>query len=346
MHALSNNPKIVSLSHALGIHEGDRVESILEYCRSKVRKLLKGAPPIRSIDDLERFICEKLHITIIEVHSEGDIDKVIEKYARQEKEPAFSWIRQELTNETFATLLQLKRRAGETHFRYVAVIDCRGNKSARRFFSKWHEIAHVLTTVSQLQMPLHRSTVKKDPTEKMLDLIAGEIGFYSPLFSPILEKECASQKGLTFSAAENVRRAFCEIASMEATMNACAARLPQPIILLQAKMGYKKAEQRAMESGQDELFPAEKPVAHLRIASVVPNAAARHQGLMIPMNMKVPIACVIMKAFQTEGDFQSICAGENLNWWRSSDGKALRHTPVRVEAIKVGDRVWAIMRFL
>lgn len=344
MTTLSDDPKIISLAHALGIHEGGRVEGILGYCQNKVRSLLAGAGLIRSIDDLQCLICEKLHITIIEVYNDSDISAVVEKYARQEKEPAFAGIGNELTDDTFATLLQRKRRAGEQYFRYVAVIDCRGQKAARRYFSRWHEIAHVLTTVSQLQFALHRSTTKKDACEKMMDLIAAEIGFYTPLFAPLLQKECSTAGGLTFAVAENVRREFCPAASMEATLNACASRVSSPILILQASMGYKKAEKDALTSGQYELFPTEKPVAQLRIASAVPNPAARGKGIMIPKNMRVPIASVITTALNVEEDHQAILARENLNWWRTSDGTALQHAAVKVEAIRLRDRVWAIVR--
>lgn len=344
MRALGDDPKIISLAHALGIHEGERVKEILAYCRNKVQGLLAGVKTIRSIEDLQRIVCERLYTTIIEVYSDADIAAVVEKYARQEKEPAFAGISNELTDETFATLLQRKRRAGEHHFRYVAVIDCRGQKAARRYFSRWHEIAHVLTTVSQLEMPLHRSTTKKDASEKMMDIIAAEIGFYTPIFRPLLEKKCVAEGGLTFAAMENVRREFCPAASMEATLSACAARMPEPIIILQATMGYKKAEREALESRQDELFPAEKPIAQLRIASVVPNSAARAKKLTVPRNMRVPAACAMMTALRGDEDYQSVCARENLNWWRTSDGTALRHEAVRVEAIRIFDRVWAIVR--
>jgi hypothetical protein len=342
--ALCDEPKIISLANELGIHEGDRVEGILDYCRRKVQALLKGAKAVRSIDDLEALICEKLQITIIEVRNDADIAAVTEKYARQEKEPAFAGIRNELTEDTFATLLQRKRRAGDQNFRYVAVIDCRGQKGARRFFSRWHEIAHVLTTVSQLELSLHRSTNKKDACETMMDMIAAEFGFYGPLFAPLLERECATAGGLTFKVVENVRREFCPKASLEATLNACSSRLPNPLIVLQAAMGYKKAEQDALASSQTEMFAVEKPVPQLRVTKVMPNAAARARRLKIHKNMRVPASSVITLASRESEGHRPLRAKENLNLWRTSEGGALCHASVQVEAVHDRDRVWAIIQ--
>jgi hypothetical protein len=343
MTALSDELKIIAMAHTLGVHDGDRVEGIRDYCRRKVKSLMAGVGPINSIEELERIVCEKLHITIVEVWNDDDLAAVIEKYARQEKDIAFAGLRKELTEETFATLVQRKQNPGDKHFNYVAVVDCRGPKGARRFFSRWHEIAHVLTTVEQLQFPLHRSTRKKDPVEKMMDIVAGDIGFFEPLFAPVLKKECQGH-GLSFAVVANVRQRFCPNASLEATLNACVSQAASPVILLQAEMGYKKAEERELASAQFELIPAQKPVPQLRVVSAIPNWAARKMGLLIPKHMRVPPASIITTCAERKMENQSLRADENLNWWRSSDGSALRHAEVHVETQFIRDHAWAILR--
>ncbi len=82
-------------------------------------------------------------------------------------------------------------------------------------------------------------------------------------------------------------------------------------------MGFKNEEECALASPQFELIPAEKPVAKLRVISAVANSPARDIH-------------------------RSLFADENLNWWQSA-GKALRHADVRVEALRVRDRVFAIL---
>jgi hypothetical protein len=344
MITLGEEPKILSMAHSLGIHEGDPVEGIKSFCRSKVSRLISGAGrSIHSIDDLEQLICERLNITIIEVWSEADLTAVIEKYAREQKELGFAALRQDLDSETFATLLRRLKRADNGDDCYVAVIDCRGEKGVRRFFTRWHEIAHVLTQYEQLQFPLHRSTIKKDPVERMMDIIAGDIGFLDELFKPILQTELVGRGRLTFASAENVRNFFCPSASFEATMNACASRVQTPLILVQAAMGLKKEEELVVNSLQSEFFPSVRPSPQLRVMSAIPNGAARAAKIKIPNNMRVPKASVIWKTFDSNVESVSRFADENLNLWRSSDGKELSHARVHVEARRIRDRVWAIV---
>ena len=57
------------------------------------------------------------------------------------------------TTWTYGALVQ-RRNAGPTDpDRFVAVIDSRGGKLARRFFTRWHEIAHRLTTDADMLEP-------------------------------------------------------------------------------------------------------------------------------------------------------------------------------------------------
>jgi hypothetical protein len=346
MISLGDQPKIISMAHTLGIHSGDRVEAIREHCAKRVKAIARKRPA-GSIEELQKQICQELNITMIEVWSDHDIDSIVERFARGERDPAFGGLGRELTDETYATLIQCKTRSEDGTFRYVAAIDCRtSEKAARRTFSGWHEIAHVLTTVAQLQFPLHRSTKEKDAVEKLMDIIAGDIGFYEPLFLPVLKAELAAERGLTFAVVDRVRQCFCPTASMEATLNACAARTPQPVFTLQAVMKYKAAEERELASGQGELIPSEKPKPALRVSRAGANSAARARGLHIPKNMRVPAGSIISLAMREEEDHAPRLAVENLNWWRSSDGTALQHASVRVEALRIRDRVFAIVRVL
>lgn len=331
------------MAHGLGIHGEDRVAAIKRFCREKVQTLIGGTGPVHTVEELERRVCERLNLTIIEVWSDEDLKNVIETYARGERDLAFAGLKHDLDVETFATLIRRQRKTEDNEDQYVAVIDCRGEKGARRFFTRWHEIAHVLTLFEQLELPLHRSTVKKDPVEKMMDLIAADLGFFEPLFGPVLLAEVERNSGLTFDVAKKVRETFCQSASLEATLNACASQLMSPVILLQAAMGFKRSEERALNTPQGELFAGLKPVPQLRVAVSIPNVAARSAGLAVHQNMRVPEASVIGHVFSGPTEFESRVARENLNWWRSSDGDALGHAPVHVEAMKVRERAWAII---
>ncbi|SRR5258706_2525708 len=343
MKTLNQEPEIIAMANALRL-VGDPVESILDFCRSKIAKWIKDNGSIRTIWDLERIVCEKLNLVIHEVWSDDDLDKLIKNYV-EEGDVIFDILKRDLDEQTFATLIRRKSLSQKSDDRYVAIIDCRGNKGPRRFFSRWHEIAHLLTLYRQMELPLHRSTIEKDPTEKLMDVIAGEIGFYDPMFEPVLTTELKSNGQFTFAVVENVRAQFCPDASSHATLNACAARVKIPVVVLEIGMSLKKTEMKRVQSKQIELIPSKPPTPRLRVISSMPNAAARSISMQIPKYMRVPNISILAKIFKAESDsdLMSTEADENLAWWTASDGSALPNTQVRVQAIKVGDHVLAII---
>ena len=74
MIALRDEPKIISMAHTLGIHAGDTVEGIRDFCRRKVHALVAaGSRAPRSIEDLEHLVCERMHLDIVEVWNDDDL---------------------------------------------------------------------------------------------------------------------------------------------------------------------------------------------------------------------------------------------------------------------------------
>jgi hypothetical protein len=85
---------------------------------------------------------------------------------------------------------------------YLAIIDARGPRKARAYFTAWHELAHLLLyPPRQLVLEGCRRTPtddakQKDPVESAVDQIAGLLAFWEPLFMPAL----LANKELTFEA--------------------------------------------------------------------------------------------------------------------------------------------------
>jgi hypothetical protein len=155
------------------------------------------------------------------------------------------------------------------------------DKKFRRFFTKWHEIAHMLTLNDQLELPFHRSTIVKDAKERLMDAIAGEIGFYEPIFLPELKKQITKTGTLTFNAIEKVRSAVCPEASFQSTFFACIPHASIPVLAVEVGLGYKKHEQEQLEVGQQQLFRECTPIPRLRILNVIPNKEAKEASLLI-----------------------------------------------------------------
>jgi hypothetical protein len=205
---------------------------------------VRDAGPIRTVKQLEALVCEKLQLVFEEVWSDEDLDAVIRKYVAL-GEQVFASLRIQLDESTFGVTVVRHHTTANARDRYVAVIDCRGAKEARRFFTRWHEIAHLLTDAIHPLSWVHRSTAETSPIERLMDEIAGEVAFYEPIVRPVLVENGV----LSFNVVERIRKRCCPDASFQATLIACTRRLSRPAIYLEAGMGYKKHEEAELCSG-------------------------------------------------------------------------------------------------
>jgi hypothetical protein len=318
------------------------VEKIIAYCAKKITAWIKPFKTATNIDAIQRIVSAKLGLVFEEFRTDEELEKIIQKYTDL-GDGAFSGLRDDFGANTFATLMKRANPDPRAHDQYVAVIDYRGDKEARRSFSRWHEIAHLLTLRRQLQFPYHRSTTNKDSMERLMDVIAGEIGFYPPLFAPLLRKESKKAGGLNFEVVESVRRQFYPTASFHSTLIACAKQCDQPVICLEAGMCLRNEEQSRVNSQQRELFSlGKRPSEKLRVLGAVPNKAGRARKLRIDFHMEVPKESVVYDAFLSSPGV-NVRDREELDCWRHSDGTTLPATVVDIEARRVGDTVIALI---
>ena len=141
--------------------------------------------------------------------------------------------------------------------RFVAFIDARGTKERRAYFTGWHELVHLLVYPPQLTFPGFRRTVsgdvEKDPVEALVDMIAGELAFYKPLFQPVLQRAIALEGRLSFPAVDRARDEATPEASFYATAIACVRITDEPICLVCVDEDWKQSEKRRLASPQ--LYP-------------------------------------------------------------------------------------------
>ena len=307
---------------------------------------MKQAAPVETIGDLERLVCEKLHLVFEEVRSEEDLDRIIRKYVSLSVSTSSRRSRTTWTPTHLRPSFSAETSHAKPPTHYVAVIDCRGDKASRRFFTRWHEIAHLLTLVRQLEFPFHRSTNENRPLERLMDTVAGEVGFYEPIFMPVLKAELRTSKLLSFQAVEAIRSNFCGEASFQATLFAAVRRTPTPVIYVEAGLGYKRHEAAELRSSQLRLFQSDPPLAKLRVLKVVPNDAARKAGFRIDGNMQVPDDSVIGRYFGTAEAAAGLPATgiENLESWCHSDGTPVGAGLIQVEARAQVDQVVALIQ--
>jgi hypothetical protein len=112
-------------------------------------------------------------------------------------------------------------------------------------------------------------------------------------------------------------------------------------------MGYKRREEDLVMSGQRSLLPEQVPPprAKLRVTDVASSPTAQTRGIRIPRNMRVPQSSVVTRAFRDP--LRGIHNGRDpLEDWQTSSGGAVGHGTLGVEAWRIEDEGWALLRIL
>jgi hypothetical protein len=346
MTTIDRHHEVIQMAANLGLDwKTAPTAAIINFCKERIAGWVAGASDIQTLDELEALVCHKLRLTIDEFSSDEELDSVIAKYVGK-GEFVFATQRDGFGPETFATLIRRENATPTCPDQFVALVDCRGEKAHRRFFTRWHEIAHVLTLVrGQMALPFHRSTTNRDPVEQLMDKIAAEVGFFDDIFGPGVRSAIAEAGGsLSLDLVEQIRSTQCSRASFLATLIAVVTRAPVPAVSIEAGWGYKKSERRLLRT--PGLFPEVEPKAELRVLTVGCNEAALQAGLRIHQNMRVPATSVIARVIEDPiawGARMPLKAVESLEDWTTSSGGPIGEGKVTVEARRHGDHVIALV---
>ena len=333
--ALKRNYKIHGLASDLGIKpSGDPTREIVRFCEKRVRRFLRDFPDCETLSQLLDISASKLGTRFEEIRSDDQLDEVRARYLRQ-GEKAFASLHDELSSNVFGvTFKRLSRKAWELP--YVSVIDCRGEKQFRSYYTKWHELGHLLILTDQMRLAFRRTHFgldEKDAEEALVDVIAGAFGFLPDLVTPHAKGEPS------FEQFETIRMKVCPEASQQSSIIGIARAWPTPCILLQAQMALKRGEHRELTQGTFGF--QEKPKEVLRAVQITSNDAARSANLVIFPNMRIPERSLIHKVFA--GNNLDGQATEDLSWWESSDGSRLPSAKVLVQVRSVWGGVRALI---
>ncbi|HEV7486322.1 MAG TPA: hypothetical protein VGQ65_11630 [Thermoanaerobaculia bacterium] len=304
---------------------GDPLAAIFQYCEKRVAGFLAKYGQIKSLDELLALVANHLGSTFEFVQSGGELAALKASYLA-DGERAFVNIDTELDDETFGITLRLDHpRFG---MRYVSVIDCRGPKSQARYFTQWHELAHLLVLTDQQRISWRRTHAgKKDAEERIVDAIAGRFAFHRALVEPFV------REGVSFEIVRSVKAKLCPNSSWQAATLGVVNACPRPCFLLRAKRAPKK---RATSADDTTLA--------LRAIQVSRNDAARRAGLQIYPNMRVPARSVITRVH--DESINGAQATEDLSWWETSTGEVLESCRVQTHARQTYDGVEAILTAL
>ena len=333
MMDLGRHPKLRQLARNLHIPDGgDSLRELREHALATVQRMLAEWISVDTIEDLRLLVADRLSVKLEFLRTDDDIDRVATAYRQ-------FFVR-------FRRLLHAEFLQGDTEGllidnptpekggrRYLAIIDARGPRGARAFFTAWHELAHLLLCPPQqlLLDGFRRSpsdaSKQKDPLESAVDHIAGLLAFWGPIFGPALQEAAGST--LTFAA---IDRATADVAPGAS--------------LYSASLAATRLWHRAAVFLTAEMCPKSDGTAYaLRLQAVVSNDAARAEGCSVRKHMRVPGACALTAAFEDVlGKEHS--GPEDQSWWEVSGHGHLPAVAWHVQAVRRGPAVYGIVTLL
>ncbi len=147
MSTLDSNQVIIKLARDLGLRGLDGpVTQIADHCSRQIQELATGIQ-IMSLAHLEQVVAERLNLEFEEIWCDGDVERLVQKYAVTLKDPVFATIRTHFNQDTFGTTFLRKKQSPFDPDRYVAVIDCQGSKGS----------SPVLYPLARVRPPSHPS---------------------------------------------------------------------------------------------------------------------------------------------------------------------------------------------
>jgi len=236
------------------------------------------------------------------------------------------------------------------------LVDAREDQRYRAYFTAWHELSHVIITPKRLDQGevrrIYPESQRNDPVERLVDRVAGRIGFYKPIFREALEAAYDTEPTVSFSLLENALRfahrpkSDVPSPSLYATARAFVRCAKVPICFLRVDEQLKKEEQRQIDSSQQWLsgLEPERPEPKLRVAEIHYNADGRH-SFEIRRNMRIPSSSIIYRTFYREGSrhTEAPVTHEDQGDWETSRDGPLSSLPIAVSAIRRGRYTYALL---
>jgi hypothetical protein len=347
MSQLGRHPQVIQLAKDLGLSVGhDSLEAIRDFALSQAARIIADAPiKIDSLELFRRVTADKYGVRLEFIRDGEDVARIGARFESFHPELGRRLEVEFVSGTTEGITLERDVLDHRRH-RYLAVIDARGTRASRAYFTAWHEITHLVIHPEQLRFPGFRRTpaeveIAKDPIESVVDHVAGHLGFFPRLFTPILEASIRSH-GFTFPALEMARIGIDPLPSLFSTAMASLRQVPWPAVLVEVELAYKSAERRGMESGQTAFDFVEPATARLRAVKVIPNDQAREAGIAIRANMRVPERSVLHRAFDHPCEI-AFTAVEDQAWWEASGVGALPLLPLAVHAARRGRYVYGLV---
>jgi hypothetical protein len=309
----------------------DPIEFILGHAGRKVRAAASKRHA-NTLADLLAATAQEVRTRFEVIETDEQLDRLV-KASCERGETGFAALPKDFEDSYGVTLRLLKPR--EWELEHVSVIDTRGSKVHKSYFTKWHELAHLLVLTDQAQLKFRRTHAERQaPDEALMELIAAHFGYWSDILQPHLKGE------LTFETLNRIRAERCPEGSWQSFVHAAIDRWPKPAAYIKAELRLKRAEERQLN--QMQIWDNQADFK-LRISDVVVNSSARSRGADLFPNMRVPEQSILNRTHAQKQD--GGVANECLSMWESSDRGALPACEIVVVARPAYESVEGLVTF-
>ena len=322
---------------------GNVEQVIIDHFVQRLRDWLIAHGTPENLSVVATDFAASLDMGFTEISNQDDMDQLLLKMPNDQA-GTIALLKTEFGENTDAvTIHRSTRKSWERP--YLAIINCQDWHQSRRYFSKWHEIVHLLIEGQQLTFAFrHTKTNRPEPEEVLVDRIAAKLAFFPDIFHPVVSDEIQNHGYLTFETIRRVRERVAPDASLQATSLACLDAVTHPAWFLRCGMTLKAAEQRRLNDPQMSFIPDQPPVEKLRVLQGSPNHSATESGTTFYPNMRVPLSSIVARAFHSEFNPASI-EKERLDDWETSSSGPLGSGIINVSAEWITDNeVWAIVQ--
>lgn len=298
--------------------------AIVAECRRQADCRCDAIDPMLTPVERLAVLADSASVLFEIARTNEELDEMAARYARL-GELGFLARRERFDGELLAAILRRNSPAqGERTF--VALVDARGDKGAREFFSQAHEVAHPVLE-PQLAFNFRDETKVRDAWEKLVDQVGAEMVFSGTSWANAIGLALQNSPGLTVAAVADLRSKMASTASLTTIALAAADQANRPILVAWAGCEGSKRD----------------PTPILRLLRPAPNAVAVADGIThIHRKRRVPDSSPIARSYRSRSDEVGF---EDLGDWRDSTGVALPTQRVWTAARAMGERVFAIMDF-
>jgi hypothetical protein len=333
MTELMRHPKLRQIARDLELPASDdALRDLREHAVERVRNMVEGWT-LDTVEDLRLRVADQLSVKLVFVNSDDDVQRIAAEFPHHKLRylPLPRFLEKEfITGDTEGLLLDNPSPVKGSR-RYLAIIDARGSRSPRAYFTAWHELAHLLLCPPRQRVfdGFRRSPNevqrRKDPLESAVDHIAGLLAFWEPIFKPALIS--AAGTNLTFAAIEGAAEQVAPGASLYAAS-------------LAATRVWGDA---AVFATGEEATKTDGTGLALRLQTVIPNDLARRLDINVRRSMRVPRASALWRAFYDTPDTECT-ANEDQALWEVAGRGNLPKLPWAVQAIRRGGAFYAILK--